>query len=37
MNSEVLEVRDALEATCIARLAGANPRYIEKKTLDSGV
>ena len=37
MNSEVIEVRDALEATCIARLAGANPRYIEKKTLDSGV
>ncbi|MEC7241582.1 MAG: hypothetical protein VXW32_10115 [Myxococcota bacterium] len=37
MSSEVIEVRDALEATCIARLAGANPRYIEKKTLESGI
>lgn len=36
MTDDRIQVRDALEATCIARLAGANPRYIEKESLETG-
>ena len=37
MRSEIIAVRGPLEATGIARFAGANPHYIEMKTLDSGI
>jgi len=35
--STPLQVRDYLEATCVARLAGVNPRHLKKEPLEEGI